>query len=1007
MNTQIGILSDLELGASGRDGFVQCSEKMSFGLGDEWAVTPNDDDREPCIYPDLYIIERGRVRIVAIDRQRQREVCAAVLQAGDLFGADDYFDPDPLPYRAIAASDGILYRLARDRLPEWIAANPGLATALQERSRRRQRQIFYKTCVSETRSHSSHDLAGFVPHLQELHLPAGARLRELTPARDGRFWLRRGELSPPQAIGSSWGYPDDPPEDAIAASELWLYVLPRERWERGAIVGLAGEAPPVSGGRAAAHSLTVPVAVESETDREVPNRSEPEPGAIAFPKPLRRRLQDWFARYPTVRQQSSSDCGAACLASIGQYWGKRWSLNALRELAGVGRSGIGLKNLAKTAEQLGFHARPVRASFSRLAPIAHPWIAHWEGMHYVVVYRVRGDRLWIGDPAIGNRTISREDFLASWTGYALVLDPGDRLQDLDRGKTSLTQFGAVLWPYRSVAVQIVLASLLLQIFGVITPLFTQIILDRVVVTKSLNALNIFALGLLLFGVGAIALGAVRQYLLDYFSNRIDLTLIAGFIRHALSLPLKFFESRRVGDIITRVQENQKIQHFLIRQVVLAWLDFLMGFIYLGLMAYYNWHLTLLVLAMIPPIALFTAIATPFMRRVSRQVFNSAAEQNSTLVEMMSGVATLKATASEVNLRWRWEDHLTQFLNAQFRGQKLGNTLQSVGGLINTVGSTVLLWYGATLVIQDRLSIGQLVAFNMMLGKVINPVLAMVNLWDELQEVWISLERLDDVFGARPEETPQQQLLVLPTLRGTVKCEALTFRYDDDQERNTLENISFEIEAGQTVAVVGRSGSGKTTLMNLLQGLYGSSSGRIVIDGHDIRHVSPSSLRRQIGVVPQECFLFSGTILDNITLYREDATLEAAIAVAKLAEAHGFVQDLPLGYYTKVGERGSSLSGGQRQRIAIARALLGNPRILILDEATSSLDTESERRFQQNLTRISRDRTTIVVAHRLSTVRHADCILVLDRGVLVERGTHKTLMAARGLYYHLAQQQLDL
>ncbi|MGL5880954.1 MAG: peptidase domain-containing ABC transporter, partial [Xenococcaceae cyanobacterium] len=562
--------------------------------------------------------------------------------------------------------------------------------------------------------------------------------------------------------------------------------------------------------------------------------------------------------------------------------------------------------------------------------------------------------------------------------------------------------------YRSIALQIILASLLIQIFGIVTPLFTQIILDQVVVSKSLNTLNVFAIGLVLFGIWNIGLTAVRQYLVSYLSNRLDLTMIGGFIRHTLMLPLKFFELRHVGDIITRVQENQKIQQFLISKVVLAWLDFVMGFVYLGLMLYYNWRLTLLIVGLIPPILLITLGATPLLRKISREVFARSAEQNSALVETITGINTVKATASERELRWRWEERLTAFLNAQFRSQKLGIKLQAASGLINSLGSTALLWYGANLVINDELSIGQFVAFNMLISKVIEPVLSLSNLWDEMQEVMVSVERLDDVLSEEPEEHSEKQLLILPPIAGEVRVENMTFAYGSDEERNTLQNISFTAKPGETIAVVGRSGSGKSTLVKLLEGLYYPTSGHIWIDGHDIKNVSPQSLRSQIGVVPQDCYLFSGTILDNITLYRSDYTLEQAIEAAKLAEAHSFVQSMPLGYNTKVGERGTNFSGGQRQRIAIARALLGEPRILILDEATSSLDTESERRFQDNLRRISRDRTTFIIAHRLSTVRNADCILVLDRGILVQQGNHQQLMSDRqGLYYHLAQQQLAL
>lgn len=1053
----------------GLDGkFLQAIETCSFRLGDEiLKFQPVSIDSNPTTiqeanqvaqtqHLDVYFIYQGRVRILCRENEASvpdREITAQLLETGGTFGADQAFCSMALSYRAVAASPVQIGRIPGKTLLELLEQFPNLNKALSNQSQQREALIFLRS-YTVLKSLSSHQLLKLLPYLKEETIAAGSSLTQVISGKQGRFWLRSGTVTSqnsavaPPVVGDSWGYPSTLSTDWVAQidwvaqTDVRLYILPQSCWDTAVAFLpflnniltesslLQQSAIPAQGssptavptrskgqviyqaptGQRLDHHLDHPPD-QHPRSLETPPLPSPEQSVqsqpIAFPKPARRQVLDWFDRYPWVEQHSSSDCGAACLAMIAQYWGKQFPLHILRELANIGRSGASLKSLANAAERVGFHARPVRASFSRIAEQSHPWIAHWEGSHYVVVYRIKGERVIVADPAIGRRSLSQQEFQEHWTGYALLLEPTERLQETDIKQSSLSRYLGALVPYRSLIIQIILFSVLIQVFGLVTPLFTQIILDKVVVQKSLTTLNVFAIGLVLFGIWSIGLSSVRQYLLSYCANRLDLTLISGFISHTLTLPLKFFESRRVGDIITRVQENQKIQQFLIEQVVLAWLNFLTGFIYLGLMLYYNWQLTLLVLVLIPPILLLTLGATPLLRRISREIFKDTADQNSVLVEMMTGVATIKSTATEREMRWRWEDHLTRQINTQFQGQKLGIGLQATNGLISSLGNAVLLWFGATLVIHNQLTIGQFVAFNMMLGYVISPVISLANLWDELQEVLISVERLDDVFGTPSEETRENFLLPLPPLRGEVQFEDVTFRYSEEEDGNTLQNISFRVQTGQTIAIVGRSGSGKTTLVKLLQGLYHPNRGRVTIDGHDIRHVSPVSLRSQLGVVPQECFLFSGTILENIALYRPEFDLERVIDVAKLAEAHAFIQSLPLGYSTKVGERGSALSGGQRQRIAIARALISDPQILILDEATSSLDTESERRFQRNLAQIRRNRTTFIIAHRLSTVRNADQILVLDRGILVEQGTHQELMHCQGLYHHLAQQQLDL
>ncbi|MDJ0647899.1 MAG: peptidase domain-containing ABC transporter [Xenococcaceae cyanobacterium MO_188.B19] len=971
----------------------------------------------------FYIICQGRVRLLSFNSVKQGEVPTGLLKIGDVFGIEPLLDEAYLPYKAIAAEANV--QVARIPLAQL---QPGLAECqkLQEQwllaSRNRQSLIFFKTLTALS-SLSSHRLHQLLPYLEKRQIKAGTTLIE---ANLDRCWLRQGEIQNQSLeIGGSWGYPDDIPDNWMAETDLIIYHLDKQNWE--SVCAMApkfAQIYPKSGTSESSkpqesvniqhkettflnHSNSVGKnSIKPLTLPTPPTEEKSHTSSIEFPQPKKPRYQLW-RRYPLIEQQSSSDCGAACLGMISQYWGKRFTLNHLRNLAGIGRSGVSLKGLTKTAENLGYQARPVRASLNRLVEQKNPWIAHWQGDHYIVVYWVKGERILVADPAKGKYILSRQEFLAGWTGYALLLTPTECLYQIPNEKRSLGQFFGLLLPYRTLICQIIALSVLIQIFGIISPLFTQIILDQIVVNKNQTTLNVFVIGALLFGLWGMGLSATRNYLLSYFSNRLNLTMVGGFINHAINLPLKFFESRRVGDITTRVGENSKIQQFLLGQVLLSWLNFVTGFIYLGLMLYYNWKLTLLVLGLIPPIVILTLVATPLLRKLSRERFNAAADQNSSLVEMMTGVATVKAVAAEKEIRWRWEDLLTHQINVRFKGQKLAINLGLLSGLINSIGGTALLWYGATLVIQDQLTIGQFVAFNMMKGHIISPVIALVGLWDELQEVLISVERLNDVFGTEPEESPGKQMLSLPTLWGDVRFENVTFRYETEEGRNALQNISFEVKAGQTLAIVGRSGSGKSTLVKLLQGLYYPTSGQIWIDGHDIQHVSPSSLRSQLGVVPQDCFLFSGTILENITLYRPEFTLEQVIDAAKMAEAHGFIQAMPLGYKTKVGERGSTLSGGQRQRIAIARALLGKPKILILDEATSSLDTESEKRFQDNLGRISRECTTFIIAHRLSTVRNADKIIVLDRSYIAEQGTHEELIAQRNLYYHLAKQQLDI
>jgi len=745
----------------------------------------------------------------------------------------------------------------------------------------------------------------------------------------------------------------------------------------------------------------------------------PQPGAKStardnqprpyFPSP-KVQMGHWWKRlsksYPFYAQQSAMDCGSACLVMIGKYWGKHFSVNRLRDMTNVNRSGASLRALAAVGENLGFATRPVKATFDKLAEQSLPAIAHWQGNHFIVVYEMTKKRVIVGDPAIGQRSLTRREFNSGWTGYALLLQPTELLKASENQSASFWKFFELVKPHYWVLLEVFIASVLMQVFGLVTPVFTQLLLDRVLVQRSIPTLNAVGVGMIVFGLFGIAMNGVRQYLLAHTAHRVSVSLLVGFIKHTFRLPLAYFESRYVGDIISRIQENQKIQRFLTGETLSIMLDMLTLAVYLGIMFWYSWRMTLFVLLTVPPFFILALASTNILRRISREVFNAGAKENSYLIESLTGVRTVRSLAIEQTVRWHWEELLNDLVKKGFHAHVIGNRLRIVSGIIQTFVNAALMWFGAWQVIQGDLTMGQLVAFNMLVGKVLSPFQRLSMLWNGLQEIIISTERINDVLDAEPEENLlDKPRKVLGKLQGHICFENVTFRYHQESESNVLQNISFEIQPEQMIAVVGRSGSGKTTLTKLILGLYPPTEGKILIDGFDITNISLRSLRSQIGVVDQDTFLFGGTIRENIAIAHPEASLAEITQAARLAGADEFIQQLPMGYESQIGESGGMLSGGQRQRLAIARALMGNPRLLLFDEATSHLDSESERIIQNNLKSILQGRTSVIIAHRLSTVRNADVILVLDRGVLVESGTHEELIAKKGHYYYLNQQQL--
>ncbi len=743
--------------------------------------------------------------------------------------------------------------------------------------------------------------------------------------------------------------------------------------------------------------------------KEKNSRQKSDSPKLYFPSPrvkISHWWQQWTRRYPFYQQHSASDCGVACLIMIGQYWGKNFDLNELRNIANVDRSGASIKGLITAAEYLGFAPCPVKADLISLAEQELPAIVHWEGNHYIVVYKVTRDRVIVADPNIGRKILSRQEFVTGWTGYTLLLQPTAKFEQTPEAKQNLGKYIALLKPYWVVLSEILVASLVMQIIGLFSPIFTQILLDKVVVQQSIPTLIAIGSGLLFFSLFRLAIANLRRYLLYHTANKLDLSLIVGFISHTFQLPLNYFETRYVGDITSRINENRKIRSFITGDAITTLLDILSVFVYVILMFWYSWQLSILALVVIPIFAVTTVIATPFLLRISRESFNARTKQKSYLIEALTGIGTIKSMGVERSVRWRWEDLINKSVKINFTGKMIRQRIDICTSIIDTTFDTALLVFGILQVINGQLTIGQLIAFNMLVDRVISPFQRLIALWNDFQEIRIAIERLDDVVNSPPEANlTSANLINLPTLQGHIIFDRVSFRYNLESPTNTLENLSFEIHPGQTVALVGRSGSGKTTIAKLILGLYTPTQGKIMIDGYDLNNIHLRSLRQQTGVVDQDTFLFGGTIRENLTIAHPKATNYQIQQAVKLAGAQEFIESFPLKYQTQIGEGGGLLSGGQRQRLAIARALLGKPRLLIFDEATSNLDAESERIIQNNLNTILHNQTTLIIAHRLSTVRNADLILVMDNGLLVESGTHQELMDKKGQYYYLNQQQL--
>ncbi|WNC93294.1 peptidase domain-containing ABC transporter [Paraburkholderia sp. FT54] len=713
-------------------------------------------------------------------------------------------------------------------------------------------------------------------------------------------------------------------------------------------------------------------------------------------------------RFALVEQAEEMDCGAACLAMVCRHYSIPMTLGKLRELANVTTQGATLDSLARAGESLGFTARGVQCTFDSLRGFDLPFIVHWEGYHYVVVYGLSKDYVWVADPAVGFKKMTVEDFERGWSGTCLLFTGGPHLLQMSAARSPWIRFVGYLKPYKKILGHLFLATFVIQVLGVIPPLIIQNILDGVIVHQNVSLLHLLIGGLIIANVFSQLMSSIRAYLANFMVRNMDFAMMSQFFKHTMSLPFSFFAKRKTGDIFARFQENQTIRAFLTESTVTTALNLLMVFIYFTIMFVYNVKMTLVLIAFVIPIMALTAIATPKIKGYAREVFTASTESKSFLMEALAGVETIKGMGIERPVRLRWEKKYAKALEVQYRAHAF-NILVGLGSqLLNAATTIAILWVGANLVLAREMTIGQLIAFNAFMGSVLGPLMGLVGLWSMLNDAGVAMERLGDVLDIEPEQKPQDlpSRVMLPELQGEISLSGVYFRYGENDSAYVLENISFDIKPGELVAIVGRSGSGKTTLAKLLVGFYTPTEGKMTIDGYDLGVVDKAYYRAQIGYVMQSNLLFSGTISENIASGDDAPDRRRIEEVSKMADAHGFISKMPLGYEQIVGERGIGLSGGQIQRLCIARALYHDPRLLVFDEATSALDSQSESNILGNMHDILKGRTAVIIAHRLSTIMRADKILVLYEGAIVEQGRHDELIQRGGMYYQLVQKQLS-
>lgn len=711
---------------------------------------------------------------------------------------------------------------------------------------------------------------------------------------------------------------------------------------------------------------------------------------------------------PSILQQSQMDCGAACMSMICQYYGKRISVNDMRDRVRVGKAGASMANISAAATEIGFEPTMMKSTWDHLVEQELPAIGNWKGYHWIVLYEVTPKYVLVGEPAKGLIKIPKAEFTANWSGYLILLDPTERFSELPESPPQYQRILPYIYKYKMDIFRVFLAAMLLQIMAIFLPLTTSFIIDEIIMKENQAWLNIVFIGLIaLLGIRTLLRWIWNEMVLR-LGRALSLEIIRDVHAHMLGLTMRFFQDRVSGDITSRFKEHETITRFISNSGIQMISNLLALFLYGAVMIWLNPALTVAAFSLICFNILLVRFISPRIRQLFREYFVQGAETQSHLIESIKGLETIKTIGADTTATWTLGDLFARQANTQLRVQQYARWAQVLTNLINALSTITLLFWGATFVLDGAMSIGAMLAFNLLAYNLYRLIVALVTGWDELQEVFNAIERLGDITQKQLELSPfdpKGELIRLPKVRGAIRFEKITFRYQPDDLENVMQNFSLSIPAGQKVAFVGQSGCGKSTVIKLLYQFYRPNSGTIVVDGFKVEDLWLPSLREHLGLVIQKPLIFNGTIRDNIAIARPGATLEQVQEAARMALADEFIERIPGGYDAMLEEAGSNLSGGQQQRLALARAFLLRPSILILDEATSALDNTTESKVMANIEKAFAGCTILMIAHRLSTIRNCDQIVCLNKGMISEQGTHDELMNKRGIYFHLNEQSL--